>query len=115
MASFIKLNKEMRMTSSIKLNKMKSLFRLPPIVLVLSVLVLSVGLAACGASPGGTTGNPQGIFSSTANEPAPFGAGFTELKPSVDSRIIHVSSSQGNDANSIQPELSPFVFRQPHT
>ena len=90
------------MTSFIKLNKMKSLFRLLPIV-----LILTVGSAACGPPPGGTTGNTLGIFSSTANGPAPFGAGFTELKPSVDSRIIHVSSSQGNDANSGEDEANP--------
>jgi len=104
MTSFIKLNKEMRMTSFIKLYKMRSLFRLPPIVLVLSVLVLSVGLAACGVPPGGTAGN---TITGTDNGPAPFGAGFTELTPSPDSRIIHVSSSQGNDANSGEDEANP--------
>ena len=33
------------------------------------------------------------------NGPAPLGAGFTELVPSSDTRIIYVSSSQGSDGN----------------
>ena len=93
------------MASFMNLSKMISLIRLLPIL-----LVFTVGSAACGAPPASIT-NPLADLSGVepTNGPAPLGAGFTELVPSSDSRIIYVSSSEGNDANTGEDEANPVA------